>query len=264
MTTTHTSRTGTYPEEGIKAPCVVAAIANVASLSGEQTINTVACVADDRVLLTAQTDATENGIWVVATGAWSRPSDWSDARDVSTGVCIPTPGYLYQATFTGDFVAGTSSITMTDISSAASAAAAAASEAAALASEQAAAASEAAAAASEATAEGWAVPSVQTLTSSGGAASIDVMSDYSAYTITLTEDTTLSFTNTPASGKFKDIFVKVTQHASSAKTLTVTGASGNTAGGSWTASATLSSKEVLGIRVYNGGTIEMYPSGVLG
>lgn len=262
MTTTHTSRTGTFPEEGIKAPCVVAAIANI-TLSGEQTVNTVACVAGDRVLLTAQSSSTENGIWVCATGAWAMASDWEDARDVTSGVCIPTPGYLYQATFTGDFVAGTTAVTMTDISSSATAAAAAASAAAALVSENAAAASEAAAAASEATAEGWAIPSVQTLTSSGGAASIDVMSDYSAYTITLTEDTTLSFTNTPASGKFKDIFVKVTQHASEAKTFTVTGASGNTAGGSWTASATLSSKEVLGIRVYNGGTIEMYPSGVL-
>lgn len=263
MATTHTSRTGTFPEEGIKAPCVVAAIANI-TLSGEQTVNTVACVAGDRVLTTAQTDTTENAILVCATGAWARASDWEDARDVTSGVCIPTPGYLYQATFTGDFVAGTTAVTMTDVSSATTAAAAAASEAAALASEQAAAASEAAAAASAATAEAYAIPSVQTLTSSGGAASISVMSDYVAYEITLTEDTTLSFTNTPAAGKFKDIFVKVIQHASDAKTFTVTGASGNTAGGAYTASATLSSEETLGIRVYNGAAIEMYPSGVFG
>jgi len=256
MATTHTSRTGTFPEEGIKAPCVVTAIANI-TLSGEQTVNSVACVTGNRVLTTAQTDTTENGIWVVGTGAWTRASDWSDARDVTSGMLISTPGYVYQATFTGDFVAGTTTVTMTDVSSATTAAAAAASEAAALASENAAAASESAAAASADTAEAYAIPSVQTLTSSGGAASISVMADYSAYSITLTENTTLSFTNTPASGKFNDIFVKVTQHASSAKTFTVTGASGNTAGGTWTVSSITSSVEVLGIRVYNGGTIEM-------
>ncbi len=263
MTTTHRSRTGTYPEEGIKAPCVVAAIANI-TLSGEQTVNSVACVAADRVLTTAQTDPTENGIWVVDTGAWTRAPDWSDARDVTSGILITVPGAVYQATFTGDFVAGTTAVTMTDVSSATTAAAAAASEAAALASENAAAASESAAAASATTAEAYAIPSVQVLAAPAGVASIDVMSDYSAYTITLADNTTLSFTNTPAVGKFKDIFVKVTQHASSAKTFTVTGASGNTAGGTWTVSSTTSSVEVLGIRVYNGGTIEMFPSGVMG
>ena len=144
MATTHTSRTGTFPEEGIKAPCVVAAIANI-TLSGEQTINSVACVAGDRVLPTAQTDSTENGIWVCAVGAWERSSDWSDARDVVSGICLTVPGATYQATFTGDFTAGTTAITITKISStdaAADAAAAAASAAAALVSENNAATSE--------------------------------------------------------------------------------------------------------------------------
>lgn len=264
MATTHTSRTGTFPEEGIKAPCVVAAIANI-TLSGEQTINSVACVAGDRVVPTAQTNPAENGIWVCATGAWARASDWSDARDVVSGICIPTPGSLYQATFTGDFTAGTTAVTMTDVSSATTAAAAAASEAAALASEQAAAASEAAAAASAATAEAYAIPSVQTLTSSSGVVTISVSSDYVAYTLTLTENvTSWSFTNLPASGKFKDIFVKIVQHASSAKTVVSPASTSKTAGGAWTVSSTVSSEEVLGIRVFSDGTKELYPSGVFG
>jgi uncharacterized cupin superfamily protein len=115
MTTTHRSRTGTYPEEGIKAPCVVAAIANV-TLSGEQTVNSVACVAGDRVLTTAQTDTTENGIWLCAVGAWERPTDWSDANDVASGITIPVAtGTIYQATFTGSFVAGTTSVTIAEL-----------------------------------------------------------------------------------------------------------------------------------------------------
>jgi len=279
MTTTHRSRTGTYPEEGIKAPCVVAAVINI-TLSGEQTVNSVACVAADRVLTTAQTDPTENGIWVCAVGAWSRSSDWSDARDVASGILITVPGATYQATFTGDFVAGTTSITITKISStdaAADAAAAAASAAAALVSENNAATSETnagisetnagdsetAAAASAATAAAYAIPSVQTLTSSSGVVTINVSSDYVAYTLTLTENvTSWSFTNLPASGKFKDIFVKIVQHASSAKTVVSPATTAKTAGGAWTVSSTVSSEEVLGLRVFSDGTKELYPSGV--
>ena len=62
------SRLGTSPEEGIKAPVVVATIANI-TLSGEQTINSVAVVAGDRVLVMNQTDPVENGIYVAATTA---------------------------------------------------------------------------------------------------------------------------------------------------------------------------------------------------
>ena len=50
------------------------------TLTGEQTINGVACVENDRILLTGQTDASENGIWLVGSGvygAWSRPTDFA-------------------------------------------------------------------------------------------------------------------------------------------------------------------------------------------
>jgi hypothetical protein len=51
-----------------------ASIANL-TLSGAQTVDGVALVAADRVLVKDQTDPADNGIYVVATGSWSRASD---------------------------------------------------------------------------------------------------------------------------------------------------------------------------------------------
>lgn len=57
-----------------KRACRAVATANVATLSGTTTLDDVALVADDRVLLTNQTDTTENGPWVVMAGVWGRPN----------------------------------------------------------------------------------------------------------------------------------------------------------------------------------------------
>lgn len=53
-----------------KEPCVVRTTGNI-TLSGEQTIDGVLTSAD-RVLVMAQTNAAENGVYVSASGAWSR------------------------------------------------------------------------------------------------------------------------------------------------------------------------------------------------
>ena len=64
-------------------PCRVRAVAlSAITLSGTQTIDGVACVAGDRVLVTAQTvpdtDARlANGVYVVAAGAWARAADFN-------------------------------------------------------------------------------------------------------------------------------------------------------------------------------------------
>lgn len=114
MSTSYESRLGTAPEEGMKSPCVVAAISNI-TLSAPQTINSISVVAGDRVLVTAQSDATENGIYDVAAAAWSRATDWNDAQDVITGQLCSVPSSIWAATFSGTFAPGTTSVTFTDL-----------------------------------------------------------------------------------------------------------------------------------------------------
>lgn len=58
----------------IKDSVRAATLSNI-TLSGTQTIDGVNLVAGDRVLAKDQSDATTNGIYVVAAGAWSRSSD---------------------------------------------------------------------------------------------------------------------------------------------------------------------------------------------
>ena len=55
-------------------PCRAATTANI-SLSGLQTIDGIALIAGDRVLVKNQSTATQNGIYTVASGSWARPFD---------------------------------------------------------------------------------------------------------------------------------------------------------------------------------------------
>src|SRR3990167_9568132 len=75
----------------IKTPCRVQTTVNI-TLSGEQTINGVACMAGDRGLVKDQTDGTENGIWVVNTGAYTRASDFDGNLDIVRGTVVPVYG----------------------------------------------------------------------------------------------------------------------------------------------------------------------------
>ncbi len=68
---------GMKPKASVKA----ATTANIASLSGAMTIDGIALVAGDRILVKDQTTASQNGIYVVAAGAWARADDsstWSE------------------------------------------------------------------------------------------------------------------------------------------------------------------------------------------
>lgn len=58
----------------VKGSCRVGTTANI-TLSGTQTIDGVAVIAGDRVLVKNQSSAAENGIYVVAAGSWSRAAD---------------------------------------------------------------------------------------------------------------------------------------------------------------------------------------------
>lgn len=101
----------------VKAPVKVATSADI-TLSGEQTIGSTSVVAGDRVLVRAQSDATENGIYVASTSAWSRASDFDGNRDAANGTLVVVPrstgqDYFYQLDATDPVVIGTSSLTFT-------------------------------------------------------------------------------------------------------------------------------------------------------
>jgi len=59
----------------VKPSCLVATTTNLAALSGLLTIDGVTVAAGDRVLVKNQTASQFNGIYVAASGAWSRASD---------------------------------------------------------------------------------------------------------------------------------------------------------------------------------------------
>lgn len=97
----------------VKAPCRAVAITNI-TLSGLQTVNGVAVVEDDRVLVTAQTSAVNNGIYVASTGQWQRALDFDGQRDAVQGTLVlvlDNDGIGYELTTADPVVIGTSSIT---------------------------------------------------------------------------------------------------------------------------------------------------------
>lgn len=65
---------------------VVAATTSNISLSGTQTIDGVAVGVGDRVLVKNQTDASENGIYVVGSGAWTRADDADSDEEITSGM----------------------------------------------------------------------------------------------------------------------------------------------------------------------------------
>jgi hypothetical protein len=120
MATAQEDRFGASPGSGVKPPVRVATTANI-TLNGEQTIDSVAIVDGDRVLVMNQTDGTENGIYECGSGDWSRVADFNASGDVVAGMTIPAAAEggagagIYQITFTGAFVLGTTDATYTKI-----------------------------------------------------------------------------------------------------------------------------------------------------
>ena len=71
----------------VKAAVRVASTANL-TLSGTQTIDGVSVIAGDRVLVKDQSAGADNGIYVVAAGAWSRSTDADVSSEVQPGMAV--------------------------------------------------------------------------------------------------------------------------------------------------------------------------------
>jgi phage-related tail fiber protein len=104
-----------------KTSVKAATTANI-TLSGAQTIDGIALVAGDRVLVKNQTTTSQNGIYVVATGAWSRATDADNSgngAEVTTGMyCYVDQGSTqassgWTLTTTGTITLGTTGLVFT-------------------------------------------------------------------------------------------------------------------------------------------------------
>jgi hypothetical protein len=80
-----------------KASVRAATTANI-TLSGTQTIDGVAVIAGDRVLVKNQTTASNNGIYVVGSGSWVRAADANSAEELSPGTFV----FVEEGTVNGD------------------------------------------------------------------------------------------------------------------------------------------------------------------
>jgi len=80
-----------------KASCVAATTTNI-TLSGTQTIDGVALIAGDRCLVKDQTLSQNNGIYLVAAGAWTRATDMDSWAEVSGAFTFIEQGTLYADT----------------------------------------------------------------------------------------------------------------------------------------------------------------------
>src|SRR6202008_4842800 len=72
------------PKDAVRA----ATTANI-TLSAPQTIDGVALIAGDRVLVKDQTTGQNNGIYIVQTGAWTRATDADTDAEVTNGMLVP-------------------------------------------------------------------------------------------------------------------------------------------------------------------------------
>lgn len=80
-----------------KASCVAATTANI-TLSGTQTIDGVSLIAGDRCLVKDQTLSQNNGIYLVAAGAWTRATDMDTWAEVPGAFTFIEQGAVYADT----------------------------------------------------------------------------------------------------------------------------------------------------------------------
>ena len=101
---------------GMKYRSVRVATTGNITLSGTQTIDTVAVIAGDRVLVRAQTAPAENGLYVVAAGAWTRASDADTWNELVSSLVVVEEGtsfgdYTFLCTSNQGGTLGSTSVT---------------------------------------------------------------------------------------------------------------------------------------------------------
>jgi len=107
-----------------KASVRAATTANI-TLSNTQTVDGVALAVGNRVLVKDQTTASQNGIYIVASGAWTRSADMDEPAEMSSGVFFFVEEGIANAdagfvitTDGGTIVVGTDAVNFTQFSGA--------------------------------------------------------------------------------------------------------------------------------------------------
>lgn len=109
---------GLSGQQAIKTPCRLATTAAI-TLAGEQTIDGVAAVEGDRVLVKDQADTTANGVYDVSTGSWTRSLDFDGANDIADGTMVlvgsgsTNADLVFKLNATEPIVIGTTALTFT-------------------------------------------------------------------------------------------------------------------------------------------------------
>lgn len=91
------------------------------TLSGLQTVDGVALAAGDRVLVKNQTNAVDNGLYVIAAGAWKRATDADENSEVTPGLTVTVESgtaqadSVWQLVTDGVIVLGTTALTFQNI-----------------------------------------------------------------------------------------------------------------------------------------------------
>lgn len=98
-----------------KSPARLMSATNVA-LTGVQTLDSVLGIAGDRIFLAGQTAPAENGLWLMAAGAWTRPLDFDADSKIPQATFFIQEGTVYAdsgwvMTTDGAPVLGTSALT---------------------------------------------------------------------------------------------------------------------------------------------------------
>ena len=102
----------------LKTPVVAATTTNI-TLSGTQTIDGIAVASGDRVLVKNQSTGSQNGIYVVASGSWSRATDVDTGAELlGASVFVLSGATNGNKTFintnTGTITLGTTAVTFAD------------------------------------------------------------------------------------------------------------------------------------------------------